>query len=141
MSFSSSAEKQDITGTSELPTIMSESASMTPGGSAASRVLGIDELLLLIIEAIPKQHLSKLRRVSKKWNGIISSVGYAVKPNSHATSDEALPVPEGEPRYDLDVTIGINPAINSSAEATVIPSSLVIEINCRDGLAQAISKC
>jgi len=63
---SAEIEKHSSRSNGELTSKMSELASAAPGGDATTKVLGIDELMLLIMERVPKQHLLNLRRVSKK---------------------------------------------------------------------------
>jgi len=139
MSFSSSSGKQDITSTIELPA-MSEPVLAGSGGVATTTALGIDELTLLILEKVPTEHLSKLRRVSKKWNQIISSVGYCVKPISLRSLDEFTWVVNDGPHYALDVTIGINPAINNSTKASSLSYNIVVALESVNTPAELLSK-
>jgi hypothetical protein len=115
MSFSSSSGKQDITSTSELPTHVAHVESVAQSSDATSKVLGTDELFLLIVEKVPVHDRLPLLRVSKKWNYIVSSVGYAFDPTPANPYVVFPATPTTDPRYELDVKISINPAINSSA--------------------------
>lgn len=145
MLFSGSAERQDITSAGELPTVRSKSAFAAPGGEACdatSKALGVDELMLLILEKTPTEHLPKLRRVSKKWNDIISSIGYAVMPISFDPEDiRKLPLAFNEDiRYGLEVAIDINPAINSSAKLSTWPYHKMVALESVTDSTQLLSK-
>lgn len=141
MSSGSSSDKQTsgshggLTDTNN----MSEPASISPGG-AVTKVLGIDELLLLILENVPKQHLPKLRRSLKKWNEVVSTVSYVVKPIFFDSSGEFPYTIDEDLRHELDVSIGINPAINSSAEASRWPHDVKVALETVRDPTQLLSK-
>lgn len=83
--------------------------------SAAARVFSINELVTLILERVPVEHRSPIRRVSTTWRSIISKIGYTVKP----VVIDSFPDIDGHelregPRYEVAFTIRMNPAINSS---------------------------
>jgi hypothetical protein len=140
MSSSSPVEQQNITSTSELINAMSGPAFATPCGDATTEALGIDELLLLIIEAVPKHDLSKLRRVSKKWNEIISSVGYAIKPSFFDASKLYPYTITEDILYHLDVAMSINPAINASAELSTWPCDVNVALESVIDPAKLLSR-
>lgn len=142
MSSSDSVGQQDTTSTSQVVVTMPESASATVGGRATTEALGIDELLLLIMEKVPIQHLAKLRGVSKKWHGIITSVGYTAKPVSINSQDFGIfpGVVTENLRYEVDFAIEINPAINSYAKLIRRPVSTLVALETIKNPRQLLSK-
>lgn len=122
MLSSSPVEQHNVASTSEISAVMSEAESAAQNIHATTKVLGTDELLLLILESVPVHDRLPLLRVSKKWNSIASSIGYVVEPAAtgidlcNDSSDMCI-FRFPPPRYAIDGTIRINPAINSSATA------------------------
>lgn len=64
-------------------------------GAAVSAVLGITELLLLIISAVPFGNRISLRRVSKTWHAAVSKVGYTLEPVDYGGSIPKYSVESG----------------------------------------------
>lgn len=64
-------------------------------GAAVSAVLGITELLLLIISAVPFGNRISLRRVSKTWHAAVSRVGYTLEPVDYGGSTPQYSVESG----------------------------------------------
>lgn len=65
-----------------------------------------DEILFEVVSLVPTQCRSRIRRVSQKWNTIISEIGYHVEPlfMSHQ-------VIKCVPYYPADVGVRQNPAV------------------------------
>lgn len=138
MSISSSVEQQDITSTSGLPTTKLEAEFAAQDGNATTKVLATDELLLLVLESVPVHDRLPLLRVSKKWNSIASSIGYVVGPIAGLELDDEKPslFKSGAPgpRYVIESTMRVNPAINSSAASVSFLDSITFMM---DGLKYA----
>jgi hypothetical protein len=64
-------------------------------GAAVSAVLGITELLLVIISAVPFGNRTSLRRVSKTWHAAVSRVGYTLEPVDYGGSTPQYSVESG----------------------------------------------
>jgi hypothetical protein len=47
---------------------------------AATAVFDTNELLHLIVSAVPCEHRTSLRRVSKAWEAAVSKIGYTIRP-------------------------------------------------------------
>jgi hypothetical protein len=52
---------------------------------AAEAVLGIPELLLLIIDEVPLDYRTSIRRVSKTWETAVNKVGHTLEPLGYGT--------------------------------------------------------
>jgi hypothetical protein len=53
---------------------------MLEAGPTVSAVLGITELLLLIVAAVPLDRRASIRRVSKTWQAAVNKIGYVLEP-------------------------------------------------------------
>jgi hypothetical protein len=66
------------TGSANAGPANSASASNTTG--AAATVFAIPELLCLVIGAVPREHRTSLRHVSKAWQAAVSKIGHVIEP-------------------------------------------------------------
>jgi hypothetical protein len=77
-------------------------------GAAVSAVLGITELLLLIVSAVPFENRTSLRRVSKMWHAAVSRVGYTLEPVHYGGSTPQYSVESGGNMYGYYQTLELN---------------------------------
>jgi hypothetical protein len=70
-------------------------------GAAVSAVLGITELLLLIVSAVPFENRISIRRVSKTWHAAVSRVGYTLEPVDYGGSTPQYSVESGGNMYKM----------------------------------------
>lgn len=54
---------------------------------ASTKALGIPELLQIVLEGVPVQYLTSLRRVARVWNGIVSEINH-IGPTTIGHGDE-----------------------------------------------------
>jgi hypothetical protein len=67
------------TGSSEAQSTNSEAPSTSNTSRVATAVFAIPELLFLVIEAVPRQRRTLLRRVSKSWQAAMMKMGHVVE--------------------------------------------------------------
>jgi hypothetical protein len=58
----------------------SSEALPTSNASKAAAVFAVPELLFLVLEAVPRQHRTSLRHVSKAWQAAVSKIGHVIEP-------------------------------------------------------------
>jgi hypothetical protein len=76
-----SQEQQDQNQNANPDTSSSPTAHVEPQAfDAATTVLDTNELLHLIISAVPREHRTRLRRVSKNWQAAVLRIGHVFEP-------------------------------------------------------------
>jgi hypothetical protein len=68
-----------------------------------TQVFGINELVGLILEHVPTQSRSQLRRICKAWNATIIDIGHAINPIDPILAGFSIPC------YEVDFEIRLNP--------------------------------
>jgi hypothetical protein len=120
----SSVAMQDATAMLASPTanpvadIEASKADQDP----TTEVFGINELVKLVLERVPIQNRLPLRRVSKKWDQIISDIGYIIDPVDaepfevrHKSIDigDLISIDKDEHCYEVDFNILMNPGLEN----------------------------
>jgi hypothetical protein len=112
-----SHEQQDQNQKANPDTSSSSTAHVEPQTfQATTAVLDTNELLHLIISAIPREHRTVLRIVSKNWQAAVLRVGHVLEPIYHYWSLCDLDVENDNyglgPVYALEDELALNPVID-----------------------------
>ena len=101
--------------THSLETRPVNSGSFSPSAAleATTAVFDTNELLRLIISAVPREHRSSLRRVSKAWEAAVSKIGHTIEPIGYRVMSDFLR--PWMPLYLPIITCKINSAFYSYA--------------------------
>jgi hypothetical protein len=89
---------------------------------STTEVFGINELFGLILERVPVQNRSQLRRVSKTWNSIVIYIGHIIDPvdaepfevrHKSIEIGDLIWIDEDEHCYEADFNILMNPGLEN----------------------------
>jgi hypothetical protein len=89
---------------------------------STTEVFGINELVGLILERVPVQNRSQLRRVSKTWNPIVIDIGHIIDPvdaepfevrHKSIEIGDLIWIDEDEHCYEADFNNLINPGLEN----------------------------
>ena len=118
---------------------------------ARTAVFETNELLQLILSSAPASHLVNLRRVSRTWNTVVTSIGYALAP-THQHTDPVYPSmiftpppPVYTPAYSPATPLAFHPAITIKTKNAWLPwphgesskHQINVRVNC-DFIAPAL---
>lgn len=112
-----SHELQDQSQTASPDASTSSTAHVEPQTlEATTAVLDTNELLHLIISAVPREYRTRLRRVSKNWQAAVMRIGHVLEPIYHCWSLYDLDVEKDNygmgPVYAMEDGLALNPVID-----------------------------